>query len=56
MEKKTEVKNEKINKLSPNIITDSITKLDKPNYAGSKLICDKIGVPLRNRNKKKKLR
>ena len=31
---------------------DNVTELNKVIYAGAKLVCDRIGVPLRNRNTK----
>ena len=32
----------------PNIPTGNFTELNEEIYAGTKLVCDKIGVPLRN--------
>ena len=40
--KKVKVENEKINKLLINILTHSITVLNKVIYAGAKLVSDKI--------------
>ena len=46
--KKVKVETEKIIKLLPNIPTDNVTELNELIYAGTKLVFDKIGVPLRN--------
>ena len=46
---------EKVNQLSTNIRTGNITEVKKLIYDGSKLVCDKIGVPLRETNKNTKL-
>ena len=46
--KKVKVEIEKINKLFTIIQTNNITELNELIYAGTKLVCDKIGVPLRN--------
>ena len=44
---------EKINELS-GISTNNITRLNKLIYDGGKLVCDKIGVPLKNMNRNSK--
>ena len=46
--KKVKVETEKINKLSTHIPKGNITELNALIYAGSKLVCDKISVFLRN--------
>ena len=45
---KIKIENEKINKLLPNIPVCNFTELNKLIYAGAKLVCDKIRVPLSN--------
>ena len=44
-----------MNKLSANISTGNITELDELIYTGTKQLCDKIDVALRNLNKNTKL-
>ena len=45
---------EQINKLLTHISMNNITKLNEQIYAGKKLVCDKIGVPLKNTNRNSK--
>ena len=51
--KKVEVETKKINKVLTDIPTD-ISELNVLVYAGAKLVCDKIGVTIRNRNRNSK--
>ena len=51
---KVYVETEKAIKLLPNIPIDSVTELNKLVYAGTKLVSDNIGIPLRNPNKNTK--
>ena len=52
--KTVKLETEKINKLLTDISTNKITKLNELIYAGAKLVCDKIGVPLKNTNRNSK--
>ena len=52
--KKEKIETEKVNKSLANIPTGYITELNELIYAGEKLLCDKIGVPLRNLNRNTK--
>ena len=45
----------KVNKLLKHIPMDSIIELNKLIYSGTKLIRNKIGIPLRNLNRNTKL-
>ena len=49
--KKVEVETEKVYKLLPNIQTDNISELNELIYSGAKLVCDNIGIHLRNSNR-----
>ena len=49
--KKVKKETEKINKILMNIPTNNITELNNLIYAGAKLVCDRIGAPLRNTNR-----
>ena len=50
------VKTETENKLNTYISTKNITELNELIYVGAKLVCEKIGVPLKSTNKKSKPR
>ena len=52
--KKVKVETEKINKLSKNIPKGDISELKELIYAETKLVSDKIDVPLRNPNRNTK--
>ena len=45
---------EKVDDLLTNIPTNDITELNDLIYAGTKLICEKIGVPLKTADRKSK--
>ena len=45
---------EKVNQVLICISTKNITELNELIYAGAKLVCEKIGVPLKSTNKKSK--
>ena len=44
----------KMNKVLPYISRDNITELNELIYAGTKLVCEKIGIPLKSTKKKSK--
>ena len=44
----------KINQVLPFISTDNITKSNELNYAGKKLVCEKIGIPSKSTQEKSK--
>ena len=44
----------KINQVLPHIPTNNITELNELIYAGAKLACEKIGIPLKSKKKKSK--
>ena len=52
--KTTKAETEKIKDLLTKIPTNNISELDDLIYAGVKLICGKIGVPLKNTKKESK--
>ena len=52
--KKLKVETKKINKLLRNIPTDNITELNELIYTKAKLVCNKICVSRRNRNRNTK--
>ena len=52
--KKVKVETEKVNKLLTNIPTGNTTELNELIYIRTKLVCDKIDVPLRNVNRNTK--
>ena len=41
----------KINQVLPNILTNNITELNELIYAGAKLVCEKIRIPLKSMKK-----
>ena len=45
--KKLKIKTNKINHKRPYIPTNNITELNELIYAGAKLVCKKIGIPLK---------
>ena len=51
LEKNGKVETKMVNKLSLNITLCNVTELNELIYGRAKLVCDKIGVPLRNTNK-----
>ena len=51
-----ESETEKVNDLLTNISTNNITKLNNLIYEGAKLVCEKIGVPLKTTDRKSKPR
>ena len=48
------IETETVNDLLTNIPTNSITELNDLIYVGAKLICEKIGVPLKTTDRKSK--
>ena len=53
--KKKTTKNKKNNELLTHILTKHISELNELIYAGVKLVCDKISVPLKNTNRSSNL-
>ena len=51
---KVQVETEKVNILLKHILTNNITELNEVNYAGAKLVRDKIGIPQRNTHRNTK--
>ena len=47
-------KTEKVNDLLTNIPTNDITELNDLIYAGAKLVCEQIGIPLKTTDRKSK--
>ena len=45
------IETEKVNQLLLNILTGNLTELNELIYAGAKLVCDKIGISLRNQKR-----
>ena len=43
---------EKINQVLNYILTDNITELKELIHAGTKLVCEKIGIPSKSKKKK----
>ena len=52
--KTVKAETEKVNDLLRNIPTNNITELNELIYAGAIVVCEKIGVPLKNTNRKSK--
>ena len=48
------IQTNKINQVLPYISTNNITELNELNYAGEKLVYEKIGIPSNNTKKKSK--
>ena len=46
------IETNKINQVLPHISTNNITELNELIYAGTKLVCEKIGIPLKSKKKK----
>ena len=52
--KALKIETEKINHI-PHIPTNNITELNELIYAGTKLVCEKIGIPSKSTKKQSKL-
>ena len=48
------IETNKINQVLPYIPTNNITELNELIYAEAKLVCEKIGIPLKSKEKKSK--
>ena len=46
------IETNKINQILPYIPTKNITELNELIYAGAKLVCEKIGIPIKSTKKK----
>ena len=48
------IETNKINQILPNIPTNNITELNELIYAGTTLVCEKIGIPSKSTKKQSK--